>query len=350
MSEYIRRIDEADKAVREAKRALNNAEKEREKKLKQIGREIRENEEYITKPRKTYAGISLYIDHIEYQKQSYVLNENTYAEVTAGAGAEQKAEEKSLYIHVRSDEGEFTAVTKSNDEAKARQFADEINSFAVAAEQEVEMAQNNLDDAREKLREAEADFTEINRAAEILEEKQQAKRALEASSSAAEREQLDARNKKRKKMTVIAAAVVLILAAALFSKPKKDKTPDTAPVAAETEKPEKTPEPTPAPTPEATPEPAEEPAQTASGIRPEFQKSMEAYEAFFDEYVAFMKDIDEDNVSLDQMSRYLDFLNKYSEAMEALEAIDESTLTPEEDLLYAETMLRIDKKLLEAAN
>jgi hypothetical protein len=25
-------------------------------------------------------------------------------------------------------------------------------------------------------------------------------------------------------------------------------------------------------------------------------------------------------------------------------------LTPEEDLLYAETMLRIDKKLLEAAN
>ena len=81
MSEYIRRIDEADKAVREAKKALSQAEKNREKKLKQLNREIRDNEDYISKPRKTYAGISLYIDHLEYEKQKYVLNENTWAEV-----------------------------------------------------------------------------------------------------------------------------------------------------------------------------------------------------------------------------------------------------------------------------
>ncbi|MBQ7993443.1 MAG: hypothetical protein IJ252_10470, partial [Solobacterium sp.] len=75
---------------------------------------------------------------------------------------------------------------------------------------------------------------------------------------------------------------------------------------------------------------------------------MEAYEAFFDEYVSFMKSIDEDNLGLDQMTRYLEFLNKYNDAMEALDAIDESTLTPEEDKLYTETLLRIDQKLLEA--
>ncbi|MDO4414544.1 MAG: hypothetical protein Q4C20_05655, partial [Erysipelotrichaceae bacterium] len=87
-----------------------------------------------------------------------------------------------------------------------------------------------------------------------------------------------------------------------------------------------------------------------SGIRPEFQASMEAYEAFFDEYVEFMKAVDETNMSADTMIRYYDFLAKYADAMEKLDAIDESQLTPEEDQLYLDTMLRIEKKLLEAVN
>jgi hypothetical protein len=36
--------------------------------------------------------------------------------------------------------------------------------------------------------------------------------------------------------------------------------------------------------------------------------------------------------------------------MEALDSIDESKLTPEQDNYYLQVMLRIDQKLLEAAN
>jgi hypothetical protein len=53
-------------------------------------------------------------------------------------------------------------------------------------------------------------------------------------------------------------------------------------------------------------------------------------------------------ISPSTMTAYLDYLTKYEKAMTALEEIDESELTPEEDRLYLDTMLRIDKKLLEA--
>lgn len=141
---------------------------------------------------------------------------------------------------------------------------------------------------------------------------------------------------KSKKKIVIGAVLAILVLAALTSPDKKaPKQKEETPAAAVT--------PTPAPTPEPTPAPQ------ASGIRPEFKASMDAYEAFFDEYVAFMKTVDEANMGMDTMLKYYDFLTKYTEAMEALEAIDESELTEEEDLYYLDVMLRIDKKLLEAA-
>jgi hypothetical protein len=62
-----------------------------------------------------------------------------------------------------------------------------------------------------------------------------------------------------------------------------------------------------------------------------------------------MKSVDETSMSMESMVKYYDFLAKYEDAMEALDAIDETQLTAEEDRYYLDVLLRIDQKLLEAA-
>ena len=74
---------------------------------------------------------------------------------------------------------------------------------------------------------------------------------------------------------------------------------------------------------------------------------MDDYEAFFDSYIEFMKSYDSSNPVL--LMKYMEMMGKYTEAMEALEKIDESKLTKEELQYYTDTMLRIEKKLLDAS-
>ena len=91
-------------------------------------------------------------------------------------------------------------------------------------------------------------------------------------------------------------------------------------------------------------------AEPAAGIRPEFKEQMEAYEAFFDEYIAFMKTYDSTNTSAAYLQKYMDFMTKYTDYMEKMDNVDESTLSPEEDKYYLEVTMRIEKKLLDALN
>ncbi|MCR4950848.1 MAG: hypothetical protein K6A40_05945 [Solobacterium sp.] len=91
-------------------------------------------------------------------------------------------------------------------------------------------------------------------------------------------------------------------------------------------------------------------AEPAAGIRPEFKEQMEAYEAFFDEYIAFMKTYDSTNTSAAYLQKYMDFMTKYTDYMEKMDNVDESSLSPEEDKYYLEVTMRIEKKLLEALN
>lgn len=62
-----------------------------------------------------------------------------------------------------------------------------------------------------------------------------------------------------------------------------------------------------------------------------------------------MKTVEEDSTSPEILMKYYDYLEQYTETMEKLDAIDESELSYEEDLLYLETLNRINKKLYEAA-
>ncbi|MBQ6488054.1 MAG: hypothetical protein IJI75_02385 [Solobacterium sp.] len=80
----------------------------------------------------------------------------------------------------------------------------------------------------------------------------------------------------------------------------------------------------------------------------EFKQKMDDLEQFFDSYCEFMKTYDSSNTAA--MMQYLNMMNDYAKAMEALDSIDESQLTPEQDSYYLQVMLRIDQKLLEAAN
>lgn len=86
-----------------------------------------------------------------------------------------------------------------------------------------------------------------------------------------------------------------------------------------------------------------------NGIRPEFKKSMESYEAFFDEYIEFMSSFKYEDAGLSTLAKYAEFLAKYEKAMSEMDKIDESELTEAEDKLFLETQLRINNKLTQAA-
>ena len=47
------------------------------------------------------------------------------------------------------------------------------------------------------------------------------------------------------------------------------------------------------------------------------------------------------------LADYSDFMNRYAQAMEEFEALDDGTLTPQEANYYAQVSLRITEKLLE---
>ncbi len=97
---------------------------------------------------------------------------------------------------------------------------------------------------------------------------------------------------------------------------------------------------------ESTPAASEEP----SGVTPEFKKTMDDYEAFFNEYAEFMKRYSHSDDAMSMLNDYLSMLTRYSEAMDGLDAIDESKLSAADAAYYTEVMLRINAKILEAAN
>ncbi len=117
--------------------------------------------------------------------------------------------------------------------------------------------------------------------------------------------------------------------------------PSAAPRPIVTAVPTAKPAPTAAPAPETTASPA--------GVSPEFKAMMDSYEAFFDEYIAFMKTMSDDPDNTLMLLKYASMVTQYAETMEKLDAIDESKLSPADDAYYIEVMARIEVKLLEAS-
>lgn len=132
--------------------------------------------------------------------------------------------------------------------------------------------------------------------------------------------------------------------------PAQSSSSTETPSIATTAKPETT-SPTATKAPETAPSTTTQKQLTEDDIRPEFKELMDQYEAFFDDYIAFMKKYmsassDDPMTMLGMLQDYLDWLEKYSEIMEDFEDVGESDLTRAETFYYAEVALRIEQKLL----
>ena len=88
-------------------------------------------------------------------------------------------------------------------------------------------------------------------------------------------------------------------------------------------------------------------AELVNGMRPEFKEAMDSYEAFFDEYCAFMKKYNSSENPASMLSDYMSFLSRYTETMSKLDEISDDEMNNAELLYYMEVMERINQKLLE---
>ena len=127
----------------------------------------------------------------------------------------------------------------------------------------------------------------------------------------------------------------------------ENNTPEPTPTP--TPEPTPTPTPTPEPTLAPTPEPTPTPEVKASGIRPEFKEMMDSYEAFIDEYIEFMETYESSQNQTGLMLQYMNYMGKLLEFQEKIDEVDESELTDEEAMYYAQVSLRCSEKLIKAS-
>lgn len=87
-----------------------------------------------------------------------------------------------------------------------------------------------------------------------------------------------------------------------------------------------------------------------NGIRPEFKKAMDDYEAFYDEYCAFMKKYMANPTDLSLLGEYSDMMQKLTEMDEAFAQWESNDMSSEELSYYLEVTSRVSQKLLEVAS
>ena len=405
MSEYLSSVKAAEQEVKAARRQLNQAEKNKKNQIRGLSRNLQDAENHISQPLKSFAGVDLYLNHIDFQNRTYALNEYTKAEVsTSGTvyttmtskgrtgisvggaliggaiagplGAvvggvtrkndirSEKHDERSVYLNVETNDGVFVSEVKISDEGKARSFAADILTAAKNVEWEYDRALRAIETARTDLETARRDQQEIDACTAVLKDKEDALQYLIDTASSEEKAALTKRNQDRRKGMILGGIAAVILLLGIFGvllnrQPAAPEPPTSQPVAAnrqtesrkqeetkETEKEEVKEE-----VIEEAPPVPEEPVEEApaDGVRPEFREAMESYETFFDEYISFMQSVNEGNTSTEMLLQYYEYLAKYEDMMNKLDAIDESELSYEEDLLYLDTLNRINQKLLEAA-
>ena len=84
-----------------------------------------------------------------------------------------------------------------------------------------------------------------------------------------------------------------------------------------------------------------------NGLRPNFKKAMDDYEAFMNEYVKFMKKYSANPSDTSLLKDYTNYMTKYSKAVESFEKWDEEDMNAAETKYYLEVQTRVNKKLSE---
>lgn len=85
------------------------------------------------------------------------------------------------------------------------------------------------------------------------------------------------------------------------------------------------------------------------GMRPEFKKTMDSYEKFFDDYCDIMKKFSKNPNDLSILADYAKFTAQYADYMSKMEAMENEEMNDAEAKYYLEVTARISKKLLENA-
>jgi len=89
---------------------------------------------------------------------------------------------------------------------------------------------------------------------------------------------------------------------------------------------------------------------SASVLSPEFKKTMDDYEAWFDHYCEVMKKYQENPSDIELLTEMSDLIAEETTMLEQMENMDESEMNNAELAYYLEVTARIEKKLLEAAD
>ncbi|MBR4091303.1 MAG: hypothetical protein IKK28_10600 [Mogibacterium sp.] len=146
-----------------------------------------------------------------------------------------------------------------------------------------------------------------------------------------------------KKVLVVIVALILVLA--FFGCSKDDttsaeqdtETVETTETAGEEEEPS---------------EEADSEADSGSDsglLSPDFKKTMDDYEAWFDHYCDVMKKYEENPSDLELLSEMSDLLTEETKMLDEMENMDQSEMNTAELAYYLEVTARIEKKLLEVA-
>ena len=94
----------------------------------------------------------------------------------------------------------------------------------------------------------------------------------------------------------------------------------------------------------------EESSDADSGLlSPEFKKTMDDYEAWFDHYCEVMKKYEENPSDLELLSEMSELLAEETTMLDQMENMDQEDMNTAELAYYLEVTARIEKKLLEVS-
>ena len=84
-------------------------------------------------------------------------------------------------------------------------------------------------------------------------------------------------------------------------------------------------------------------------LSPEFKKTMDDYEAWFDHYCDVMEKYEQDPSDMELLSEMTDLISEEEKMLKQMEDMDESEMNDAELAYYIEVTARIEKKLMEVA-
>ena len=86
--------------------------------------------------------------------------------------------------------------------------------------------------------------------------------------------------------------------------------------------------------------------ELVDGMRKEFKEAMDAYEAFYDEYIGILEAYKNNSSDLTILLKYGEMIDKEADMLEKFEKWDEEELNDIEKMYYLEVYNRVSQKLL----